>query len=458
MRRATISIIVMLSLASVLSPARDSKYTRHGTGPKYWIAYEWCFDNDLPIPESRWKKNIDWMAGNLKDYGYDMICNDGWIEAAQTINENGYITKYCSAWEHGFDYWNRYIADKGMKVGVYYNPMWMTRAAYFAGCPVLGADGITTTDIAGEHSFNDKLFWVDVDKEGAEQWIKGYVRYFKELGVSYLRIDFLENYERNYGTEAYAKALRWISEEAGDDMFLSLVMPNCYNHGSTEILYGDMIRVSNDCFKGGWDFVSDRGRGKRKSYWPQYDNVFDGFIAFSDITNPGQLIADGDFMRLASLRDIEECRFEFSLMVMAGSALAVADEYDTVTEEILKVYTNRELLALNDEGFVADPLSMDISAPSSSCWSGRTSDGDIVLGLFNREEHDVTYRIGFEENLGMDSAYAESVRDIWTHKNLGAMDGSLSVTVKPHCCKVFRIRPGSSGTAPAGLLTGCTKN
>ncbi len=249
-------LVVSLSLASVSLLARDSKYTRHGTGPKYWIAYEWCFENNLPIPEDRWKRNIDWMADTFRDYGYDMICNDGWIEAAQSINENGYITKYNSNWRHGFEYWNKYIEDKGMKVGVYYNPLWITSAAYYSKCKVSGTNGITAADIAGRWRFNDLLFWVDVNKEGAEQWIKGYVRYFKSLGVSYLRIDFLENYERNYGTDAYEKALKWIAEEAGDDLFLSLVMPNCYHHGRTELKYGDMIRVDDDCFKGGWDFAS----------------------------------------------------------------------------------------------------------------------------------------------------------------------------------------------------------
>lgn len=457
MRFRILLIILSLSLACANLYARDSKYTRHGTGPKYWIAYEWCFDHDLPVPEDRWKKNIDWMSGTLKDFGYDMICNDGWIEAAQTINGNGYITKYCSDWQNGFEYWNKYIADKGMKVGVYYNPMWMTRAAYFADCPVAGTQDVTTMDIAGDYKFNDKLFWVDVNKPGAKQWIKGYVRYFIDLGVSYLRIDFLENYERNYGTEAYETALKWISEEAGDELFLSLVMPNCYNHGVTEIKYGDMIRVSNDCFKGGWDFLSDRSRGRRRSNWPQYDNVFDGFIAFSDITNPGQLIADGDFMRLASLRDLEERRFEFSLMVMAGSSLTVADEYDTVTEEILGVYSNKELLELNDEGFVADPYSLDITKPSSSCWFGKTRNGDIVLGLFNREEVILDYVLDFQKDLGLDRSSVENIRDLWSHEDLGPFTNSFTVTLAPHTCRIVRIHPGKTVKQFGGLLSGCTK-
>ncbi len=445
---------VLLSLGVTLS-ARDSKFTRHGTGPKYWIAYEWCYDNDRPIPEDRWQKNIDWMAENLRDWGYDMICNDGWIEAAQTIDGHGYVTKYNSDWEHGFEWWNAYIRDKGMKVGVYYNPLWMTRAAFFADCPVAGTDGITTSGIAGKTNFNDRLFWVDVNKAGAEQWVKGYVRHFKELGVCYLRVDFLENYERNYGTDAYATALRWISEEAGDDMFISLVMPNCYDHGKTELLYGDMFRVSNDCFGGGWDFLSQRNRGRTKPDWPRYDNVFDGFVAFSDIAGPGRLIADGDFMRLASLQDVEERRFEFSLMVLAGSALAVADEYDTVTPEILEIYRNKELLALNDEGFVADPFTCDYTDRTSSCWFGTAENGDIVLGLFNREEEEISYKVSFRNVLGLDRDRVANIRDLWTHKNLGAFNECFTATLKPHTCRVVRITPSGKNNA-SWSHWGCT--
>jgi alpha-glucosidase len=137
-----ISKIVLLSLVSALVfinvDARDSKYTRKNVAPQYWTAYEYCYDLNRPITELRWKNNIDWMAKTFLDRGYDMITNDGWIEDAQTINENGYITKYNSGWEHGFRYWNEYIKNKGMKAGVYYNPLWMTTAAYDQDCPVAG--------------------------------------------------------------------------------------------------------------------------------------------------------------------------------------------------------------------------------------------------------------------------------------------------------------------------------
>lgn len=74
-----VAVLVMLSSVIGSSYGRDSRFTRKGTGPQYWIAYEYCYDFNIPIPEQRWKDNIDWMAENFRDYGYDMISNDGWI-------------------------------------------------------------------------------------------------------------------------------------------------------------------------------------------------------------------------------------------------------------------------------------------------------------------------------------------------------------------------------------------
>lgn len=440
-RKLTVTLLLLLlSFAPILLGARDSKHTRKGTGPMYWIAYEYCFDSNSPITESRWRSNIDWVAKNFRDFGYDMISNDGWIEAAQTINSNGYITKYNSNWREGFEYWNNYIRSQGMRAGIYYNPLWLTKAAYRENCPIKGSDK-TTREIVGHHSFNGELYWVDVNKPGAEQWIKNYVRYFIDLKAEFLRIDFLENYENNYGTQSYEKALKWIMEEAGDELFLSLVMPNCHNHAKTELPYGDMIRIDDDCFKGEWDFVSSRRRGQHKANWPQYGNVFDGMVAFSDVAAKGQMILDGDFMRLNKLSSKDERQFLFSIMVMGGSALAIADQFDTATKEVIEVYQNTELIELNHSGFVAKPLSNEISNINSSRWVGQLPNGDYIVGLFNREETEMKYSIKFYEELGIESGKAKNVRDLWAHKDLGAMKGQYEQMLAPHSCKIIRICP-----------------
>jgi len=432
--------LIIFSLSFFISPliARDSPYTQKGSGPMYWIAYEYCWQHNTALPEARWKANIDWINEHFKSYGYDMVSNDGWIEDAQTINEDGYITKYNDAWEHGFDYWAGYLFERGMKLGIYYNPMWMTKQAYNQNGKVKGTN-YRTRDITGTISFNEPLYWVDTDKPGAKEWIQGYVKYFIEIGASFLRIDFLENYEKNYGTIKYIQALEWIEEAAGDKLFLSLVMPNCYEHGRNELKYGDMIRIDDDCFDGGWDFVSERRRGEHRPIWPQYGNAFDGFIGFSDIGGRGQMILDGDFMRLNTMADDDERIFLFSLMVITGSALAIADQYDSI-KEYDWIYKNEELIELNKQGLLCKPIKNDLKdINNSSRWIGQLPNGDWIVGLFNRENTPQTRKIDFEKDLGIPDGNVENVRDLWLHTDLKVLSGEYAVELQAHTCKVIKV-------------------
>jgi len=434
-----LTLIIILYGSPIKSEAVDNPLTRKGTGPKYWIAYEYCIVTNNPIPEAQWKLNIDWINDNFKSFGYDMICNDGWIEAAQTVNVNGYITKYNSNWTKGFSEWHQYLAERDLKMGVYYNPMWLTKAAYDKNAPVKGTR-YHARDIVGSKSFNDALYWVDAGKKGAKEWIQGYVNHFKKTGATYLRVDFLENYETNYGTTKYNQVLGWIKEAAGDDMFISLVMPNCYNHAVTELKHGDMIRIDDDCYDGDWEFVSNRRRGQQKTNWPQFGNAFDGFIGFADISGREQIILDGDFMRMNKLASDNERKFLFSLMIMGGSALAIADQYNTIGEHGW-VYKNTELNELNQLGFVAKPLSYNYNdAKNSSRWIGQLPNGDWVVGLFNRENSIQTRSIDFEKELGIKGGKVQNVRDLWEHKDIGSMSGQYSIALNPHECKVIRIK------------------
>lgn len=297
-------IILFLSLAIVAAisvQARSSQFTKRGVAPLYWMGYEQPYITDVALTEDRYEKNMNWFAATMLPYGYNMFCTDGWIEGAgSTVNSNGYITRYNSAWKHDFAYWMERAHSLGLDLGVYYNPLWISSDVVNKGCTVKGRSNVRVSTLRGGKDFNGALWWCDTEKDGAEEYIKGYVRHFINLGFKFLRCDFLRDYENAYGTEKYAQALKWISEEAGDDIIVSLVMPNSYNKNKTENPYGDMFRVSADCFRGGWDFISNRRRGQHNGGWPQWENLFDGFVYFSTISR-STTIMDGDFVRLNTL-------------------------------------------------------------------------------------------------------------------------------------------------------------
>ncbi len=428
---------ILASAAPFGAAARESAFLDKGVAPMYWMAYEECFTTDRPLAEDRFKANIDWVAENFLGSGYDMVCTDGWIEQGQTVDRNGYVTKYNSEWEHDFAYWIDYCKRKGLSAGVYYDPLWMTSTAYRKNLPIAGSDK-RTRDIKGDNDFNSFIYWVDTDKDGAEQWVKGYVRHFIELGFKFLRVDFLNMYENSYGTGRYRKALEWISQEAGDEIIVSIVMPNSYNWAQTERPNGDMFRISEDVFGGGFDFVSQRRRGVYQDGWANWGNLFDGFLHYSVIPR-SEIMMDGDFIRLNTCVTKAEKQFWLSLLVMAGSPLAIADQYDTASPDDLEIYRNSEVLALVREGFHGKPLAHDhADRANSSVWWGRTASGDVVVALFNRED---TPQIRTFDFSVCGAISCTGLRDLWTGIDMGKPGSRLKLSIEPHSCRLLRFTP-----------------
>ena len=120
---------------------------------------------------------------------------------------------------------------------------------------------------------------------------------------------------------------------------------------------------------------------------------------------------------------------------MAGGPIAVADQHNTLVNGDLKYYTNKEMLALNQDKFVGKPLVGDITNEESQIWYGKMSNGDYVVGLFNREDTPKVRAVEFSR-LGISGAM--KIRDLWKHTDEGE-DIRVSATLAPHSCKIVRL-------------------
>ncbi|MGA2521783.1 MAG: carbohydrate-binding protein [Acidimicrobiales bacterium] len=430
-----------------------------GPGPLYWSTYSYEFPNNTLIPEDVWKDNVDWMAATFRDYGYTMVCTDGWIDHTQRITPNGYIVSQADDWEHDWAWWARYLQSKGLQLGVYYNPLWATRSAVTnPSVTVVGRPDITVADIVNPGDSFDGgglLQWVDTTRDGAEEYVKGYVSYFRQLGAAFLRVDFLAWYEVGFdqtggtvgvahGRESYLQALAWMRQAAGD-MQLSLVMPNLFDHGAGERQYGDLVRIDNDVSYGAWGSLSG-GRQTWQPEWSQWNNPFLGFTGFADISGRGQMILDGDPLIMESFANDGERQSAINLFTMAGAPIAIADRVDTIGKNA-HVYQNREVLALRQAGLVGKPVfnnshgfEYDPASRDPERWVGQLPDGSWVVALFNRQNgpRSRTKSIDFTTVLGISGPAA--VRDLWAHKDLGSMT-SYKVTLVPHASVLLSVVP-----------------
>lgn len=420
--------------------------------PLYWSIYEYAYEQEkagitnIDFTEAQWDEVIDWVATNLKPYGYDMICTDGFI-SMQANDESGYMTHYGSI---ALKDLVAKCKARGLRLGVYDNPLWIHGSL---DTQVEGADCTfgqllyNGSSKVNNPTAEDQWFsWVVSENKGAQEYIDGFFRHYKELGVEFIRMDFLSWYEdgkdrglgtvgRGYGREVYARALAYIAQAAKKyGIFTSLVMPNLYNDAEVEARYGNMVRIVADTGNGGWYHTSAQDKGKSYGSWPNCMNQFDGFLYWSHISGRDKVILDGDFLRLNKFDTDAERETAVSLQLMAGGPVAVADQPCTIGGNI-SFYTNSELMQLRQDGFVGKPLNDKLGESGNEVWYGTMKNGDYVVGLFNRSDNPATVSVDFSQ-LGIVGSL--KVRDLWQHADEGTAQ-SISASLPAHGCKIVRL-------------------
>jgi hypothetical protein len=387
------------------------------------------------IPESEFLANIAWVEANLKSLGYEMIAIDGWGDPL-TLSPNGYRASHSQHWERDYLWWSEYLRSRGLRLGMYENPLFIHVQPTNTQTKILGTD-INVSSLI-DPTEDSTFQWVQVDRPGAEQYVKGYIKYYADMGIDHLRIDFLSWYENGLDRylgrvgpdrprEHYETALKWMREAADEHgMYLSFVMPHLHNEAELERRYAHGFRTNEDVDYGEWWKFSDKDRGHRFDEWSQYANAFDGFTYWSYLAGRDRVRLDGDFVRMNTFTTDVEQRTVISLHLMAGGPIAVADGYDTIGDD-LRMYQNAEPLALNSDEFVGKPLTNDPTNEASQIWTGQLSSGKWIVGLFNRESTPRARSLEFSR-LGIEGEIA--VRDLWQHAPLGSMSG-ISVELPP---------------------------
>lgn len=429
--------------------------------PLYWTVYEYMITNQWAQKNAimgmdEWVELLDWFKENLLPYGYDMVCTDG--AGATAVDDGGVYTTRRFDWYEGTDFRKlvELAHERGIKVGIYDNPLWMPMRGVTDDMLVPGTQ-YTLGSLKYDEDI-DKVYYPNVNDDwwftwyipshpGCRELIDGFFKHYHDMGVDMIRMDFLSWFEdgwsrvehdycsRGYGRANYARWLGWCAESAKKyGIFLSLVMPNMYNDAELESRYGHMARIVSDTHIGTWKHTSGGEMGCVWKNWPSALNMFDGFTYWSHLTGKDKLILDGDFTRLNTYANDDEKEFTISIQLLAGGPIAVADRPSTIGDN-LRFYQNREMLALNADHFVGKPMDDRLLSPGSNIWHGAMSDGSYIIGFFNREEEPKSFSLKFSQ-LGLEGEY--KVRDLWRHTDEGTAT-ELKPTVPAHGCKIVKL-------------------
>jgi len=478
--RWTFSLILLFTISQVIGCAQVSQTTNQSDNFLDWSktpAMGWnswdCFG--AGVVEEEVMANAEYMNKNLKSHGWNIITIDiQWYEplahtdqyrrfAALEMDEYGRLLPAPNRFPSTKDTRSfKPIADKihamGLKLGVHLM-RGIPRQAVDQNVPILGTD-VHAADIANTRStcaWNTDMYGVDMTKPGAQEYYDSVFALLASWEIDFVKVDDLSAPSYN---QPEVEAIRNAIDKSGRAIVLS-TSPGAtpLSAGEHVASHANMWRISNDF----WDT------------WPALYAQFARLDNWTPYRGPGHF-PDADMLPIGNIRTWQEnnswTRFtqdeQITLMTLwsiARSPLIIGAHMPKNDEFTLSLLTNDELISVNQKStnnkqlfnkenhivWVADvPDSEDkyvafFNAKPAPAPRGRgRRGGGLTRGNTQPAEVDPTETQPAEISVSLSELGITgqcTVRDLWTHKDLGTFSDEISATVNSHGAAIYRISP-----------------
>lgn len=283
---------------------------------------------------------------------------------------------------------------------------------------------------------------IDPSHPGEKERIRYYLKMFRQMGFTYLKLDFLSHGAlegRHFdpaiqtGIEAYNEGMQQIVDEAGNRMFLSLSIAPLFPSG-----YGESRRISCD--------TKGHINGREQSTEYMLNSLTYGWW-----TTPSLYIADPDHVVLGSradlgARSVAEGRSRLlSAIISGGMILDSSRLADDPQGQLLakQVYDNRRLFAVADQQKAFRPVEGDTGDHAASAFMRRSPHG-FYLALFNYDdEQPQTITVAVERiDPSLAAARVVDVTDVATGQPDGSVHGVVSIPLQPAASKLLELHAG----------------
>ncbi|WP_127360486.1 fibronectin type III domain-containing protein [Actinacidiphila soli] len=397
------------------------------------------------LTEAHIKQQADVMASKLKSHGYEYVNVDaGWTNG---FDQYGRPIANSSTFPDGMKSLGDYVHAKGLKFGLYL-AVGLDPGAYNDGkTPIYNAPGCTTADVVypdlRKTNGWTSAYQMDFSNPCSQKYIDSVADELADWGVDFLKVDGVGpgswQGDAAHDNTSDVKAFHTALQQTGRPIQLTLSWSLSHTQADvwkansngwrvdTDVeCYCNSLVTWNNSVKGRWNdvvqWIPDAGPG----HWNNLDALDVGVGAMDGIT-------DTERQSYATLWAIE------SAPLYSGDDLTKLDSYG------LSLLTNDEVIAVDQAGNPAKPVSQ---TSDQQVWYARNADGSYTVALFNLGAGSIDVTADFSD-LGISGK--ASVRDLWSHKNLGSVSGSLTENLPAHGSRLFTFTPKSS-SAPGTPL------
>lgn len=298
-----------------------------------------------------------------------------------------------------------YVHSKGLKIGLYSSPGPRTCQQRFAG--------------SYQHEAQDAKTWA--------HWGFDYIKYdwctYSETLPNQRGMPPLDELQKPY------RLMRSILDGLDRDFIFSLCQygwGNVWTWGAD--MGGNLWRVTGD-ITDSWSSMS--GIGFAQTGHEQYAGP--GHWNDTDMLVVGK-VGWGRDLRDSRLTPNEQLT-HISLWALQAAPLIIGADLSQIDEFTRNLLGNPEVLAV-DQDPLGRAAGRTLQEGRTEVWARPLSDGTMAVGLFNRDLVARTVTVKWSE-LGLSGS--QPVRDLWQHRDLGARDGTFSVTVPRHGVVLVKV-------------------
>ncbi|HEY1801950.1 MAG TPA: glycoside hydrolase family 27 protein [Terriglobales bacterium] len=420
------------------------------TPPMGWNSWD---SFGTTVKEEDVKANADWLARNLKRYGWEYVVVDmEWFVTNPRASGNSTASQFSldrngryvpaenrfpsSANGAGFKPLADYIHSLGLKFGIHIL-RGIPKQTVKQNLSIAGSSyhAMDAADIADSCPWNPDNYGLDPAKPASQAYYDSIAKLYASWDVDLIKVDCIAS--RPYkGDDIHM--LSDALKKTGRPMVLSL-SPGAAPMDKVEEMrkYAQMWRISDDV----WDLwhstvAYPQGLGDQfprmaqwaglseEGHWPDADMLPLGYLGPA----PGW----GEARQTRFTHDEERTMVTlwsmFRSPLMVGANLPRSDDWTT------SLLTNPDVIAIDQHSTANHMLK---SEGDIVVWSARPESGsDQYVALFNIGESAQTARLSWKE-LGL-AEKKYKLRDLWSHKNLGAA-GEIAVAIPAHGCVLYRI-------------------
>lgn len=349
----------------------------------------------------------------LDKFGYNyVVIDDCWAE--KTRDSSGRLVPDKNKFPSGMKALADYVHSKGLKFGMY------------------SCAGVLT---CGQYPASYDYEFIDA-------------KTFAEWGVDFLKYDFCYKPEFVAGKALYRRMGLALANCGRDILFSACSWGAEKTHEWIRSTGAGMWRSTGDILDN-WNSVKNIIM-QQVDITCEYNNnegsmPFGGIGCFNDMDMLVVGMHGVGNVGLGGCTD-EEYRTHFSAWAIFGSPLMIGCDIRKLDDEAYKILTNRDVLAINQDGrgaqpYVANNEWMKINHGNTPVVARMMENGDVAVALFNMNDNDAVCNFrGDQIGLPPVTKVRLMARDAWSGEEFEIHNYAYVTSIPAHGCKLLRVK------------------